>query len=179
MMERGSISFQWIHHRATLEWGFLSSERLRGVVAGRGARHLFVPWPGHKFPITQGCNERAVWIFVHPPSHSHDTFLIYFLKKRFFPIIKNFENNWENSWYSFWCHGVFLMISIFYKPCSEGHLQGVPHLYLGLGEYIHVYFKYICIYGAKPFFWVQDTNWWPEAEWFVIISNYINYINFY
>ena len=87
--------------------------------------------------------------------------------------IKNFENDWENSWYSFWCHGVFLMISIFYKPCSEGHLQGVPHLYLGLGEYIHVYFKYICIYGAKPFFWVQDTNWWPETEWFVIITIFL------
>ena len=54
-------------------------------------------------------------------------------------FIKDFENDQE-------------MIFIFYKPCSGGHLQGVPCLYLGLGEYIHVYFKYICIYRAKPIF---------------------------
>ena len=68
-----------------------------------------------------------------------------------FPIIKNLKMiGW--CYDSFWFHGSFPVIFIFLKPCSEGHLRGVPHLYLGLGDVYICIFEYICIYGAKPFF---------------------------
>ena len=44
-----------------------------------------------------------------------EEFLIYIIKK-FFPIIKNFENDWENTWYSF-----FVMADSWWFLYSTNH----------------------------------------------------------
>ena len=112
-------------------------------------------------------------------------FLIYFWIpnmfsfKNFFPIIKNFGNDWENTWYSFYVMADSWWFLYSTNHAVEDTFKVCPTCTWVLVSIYMCIFKYICIYGAKPFFWVQDTNWWPEAEWFVIISNYINYINFF